>query len=217
MILDVGCGSRPKGEVNLDLHFDKSEHHRLNYNAVKIQNFIIGSAESIPFKTRSFDSVYCSHTIEHLQEPLQAIKEFNRVSRNLVICIVPNNPVYLEHQTHLYSWSLSSFENFLKLVFPDVNVRPQTRVQELLGSRIIKFLLRGNPRLNISSTVMKPFERLFGRILAVELYAICRKKPLFSTKPTHASAEKLEHPETLRGRHETDIHNIPEVPPSLPY
>jgi len=58
-------------------------------------NKIIGSAYNLPFEDNSFDIVFCSNLLHHLENPLQAIKEMARVSKKQVIISEPNifNPI----------------------------------------------------------------------------------------------------------------------------
>lgn len=92
MILDVGCGDRPKGHVNLDLYKGRTEHlqgYRSIINVKSIQNFVQGSIYNLPFKSNSIETVLCHHTLEHLKYPVQAVKELVRVARATVEVVVP--------------------------------------------------------------------------------------------------------------------------------
>jgi len=91
-ILDVGCGDRPKGTINLDLCKGESEDlqgYRGKVNPKNIPNFVQGSIYFLPFKDEAVDIVLCHHTVEHLDNPEEAIKELLRVSRNYVEIVVP--------------------------------------------------------------------------------------------------------------------------------
>jgi len=88
MILDVGCGGYPRGDVNCDLLI-KDSHERWNQDASWIKNFVKADARALPFKSGSFDVVYCSHVLEHLENPWIGVAELKRVSRSKVIVILP--------------------------------------------------------------------------------------------------------------------------------
>jgi len=88
MILDVGCGASPIGDVNCDLllkHsdllWDQKPDRRINFVRVDVRY--------LPFRSRSFEVVHCSHVLEHLKDPLEALRELKRVSCNIVIVILP--------------------------------------------------------------------------------------------------------------------------------
>jgi len=69
-VLDVGCGDRPTGDVNLDLFF---------YG--KWNNFIIGEAHHLPFKNEAFNKVYAKNCLEHFEDPFKFFIEVKRILR----------------------------------------------------------------------------------------------------------------------------------------
>ena len=68
MILDVGCGVHPKGDVNCDL---RKLHG--------IKNYVICDANHLPFKPQIFDVVCAFNILEHVDEPLAVMDECRRV------------------------------------------------------------------------------------------------------------------------------------------
>jgi len=91
MILDVGCGSSPKGHVNIDLFVEETPHRKKGIiNSKLIPNFIKAHAQYLPIRDKSFDTVYSHHLIEHLYNPTKAILEMLRVTKNEVIIIIPH-------------------------------------------------------------------------------------------------------------------------------
>jgi len=97
-VIDVGCGAGigikhliSKGIVNvigIDMNQDK-----LNV-AKKIVDkdvFIKSSATDLPFNNNTFDVVWCSHALEHILNPIKALKEFSRVCKpsGYILIIVP--------------------------------------------------------------------------------------------------------------------------------
>jgi len=92
MILDVGCGDRPKGTVNVDLNIKESSHlfeSQRKINPNRATNFVQADAYHLPFRNNSFDKVLCHHTLEHLDKPCLALKEMMRVASNILEVIVP--------------------------------------------------------------------------------------------------------------------------------
>lgn len=83
MILDVGCGQTPHGDVNCDLYIHDTLNHRDKecdtLNVKQIPNFIVCDALHLPFSNNSFTEVFCAQVIEHLEHPQQLIAELNRV------------------------------------------------------------------------------------------------------------------------------------------
>lgn len=88
MILDVGCGADPRGDVNVDLMV-KGSHEKWDQNPEGIPNFVRADVRYLPFRSRSFDLVYCSHVLEHLEDPDEGLSELKRVSRSRVAVILP--------------------------------------------------------------------------------------------------------------------------------
>ena len=92
MKLDVGCGTNPKGDVNLDVSIDRSLHrHNALINVKKIQNFLLGDINCLPFRDKAFTETVCNHVLEHKGvNPNLAIREMVRVSSKKVIITLPH-------------------------------------------------------------------------------------------------------------------------------
>lgn len=90
-VLDVGCGNRPTGDVNLDLFF---------YG--KCKNFVIGEAHHLPFKNNAFDKAYSKHCLEHFENPLKFFEETKRVLKNggVLECIYPTDAMLTKKTIH---------------------------------------------------------------------------------------------------------------------
>jgi ubiquinone/menaquinone biosynthesis C-methylase UbiE len=76
--LDVGCGRRRLGDINVDI--DR-----------KVKPDIICDAHFLPFPDSTFDRVYCYHVLEHKGvKPEKVVAELLRVSRKWVEIQVPH-------------------------------------------------------------------------------------------------------------------------------
>ena len=93
MILDVGCGASAIGDVNCDLLIPESDLRLvpliLDARHFQKKNFVRADVRFLPFRSRSFDLVHCSHVLEHLEDPLEALRELKRVSSSRVAVILP--------------------------------------------------------------------------------------------------------------------------------
>lgn len=113
-VLEAGCGrgylagrmARTQQVTATDIVLDESAVAR--YPDV---DFITANVEDLPFPDRSFDTVVCTHTLEHVQNLQQAIGELRRVARQRVIIVVPRQrPYKYGFNLHIhffpYAWSL---------------------------------------------------------------------------------------------------------------
>jgi SAM-dependent methyltransferase len=56
--------------------------------------FFKANVEKLPFKDKSFDTVICTHTLEHVQDIYRAVNELKRVAKNRIIIVVPRQRPY---------------------------------------------------------------------------------------------------------------------------
>ncbi|MGE6697150.1 class I SAM-dependent methyltransferase [Hyphomonas sp. NPDC076900] len=97
--VDVGCGTgallrrvqqaRPglKGLAGVDFVIDPAlKDEGIEYFAAKV--------EALPFLNKAFDTVICTHVIEHIVDYRAAIAELRRVARRRLIIVVPREREY---------------------------------------------------------------------------------------------------------------------------
>jgi SAM-dependent methyltransferase len=98
VILDVGCGkgylisriaaTYPQLTIyGVDILAE--EHKKGNIT------FVQGFADNLPFEDRMFDTVICTHVLEHIIDLDKAISELHRVARRRVIIVVPRQREYI--------------------------------------------------------------------------------------------------------------------------
>jgi SAM-dependent methyltransferase len=97
VILDVGCGSIPRGDINIDAvkksgyNLQTGNQWESDYIDVKsIKNYIIADVHHLPIKDKSIDVVLSSHVIEHVAHPALMLREMVRVSKRKVIIRYPH-------------------------------------------------------------------------------------------------------------------------------
>jgi hypothetical protein len=94
--LDVGCGSKPTGDVNVDFfvrgwNSQEGDQKRGGFlNPKLIPNFVVADAEHLPFKDDVFEVVFSSHVIEHVAKPFLMYSEMRRVASRKVIVRCPH-------------------------------------------------------------------------------------------------------------------------------
>ena len=77
--------------INVDLWNESvftSEQSEFGNEPVTVD--VIAPAHELPFEDQSYDFVLASHVIEHLWDPMAAIREWCRVSREWVFIICPH-------------------------------------------------------------------------------------------------------------------------------
>jgi SAM-dependent methyltransferase len=96
LVLDVGCGSKPKGSVNVDFfrygfNMQEGDQKKGEFLDPKlIKNFVLADACHLPFKDNCFSLVFSSHVIEHVADPVLMFKEMSRVSCRKVVVRCPH-------------------------------------------------------------------------------------------------------------------------------
>lgn len=63
---------------------------------------VAASADALPFATKSFDTVICAHTLEHVLDIRAAISELRRVSRRRIIVLPCQRPYRLTFDLHIH-------------------------------------------------------------------------------------------------------------------
>ncbi|HHO52314.1 MAG TPA: class I SAM-dependent methyltransferase [Deltaproteobacteria bacterium] len=96
-VLDAGCGRgwlaarlAPRAMVTgLDQHIDPAlpEAH-------PGVTWVEGSVSALPFDDDAFDTVVCTHTLEHVQDLAATVRELRRVARQRLIVVVPRQRPY---------------------------------------------------------------------------------------------------------------------------
>jgi len=96
-VLEVGCGRgylagqliRQHTLTACDMHI--SDAVRAKYPSV---HFDQANIESLPYADKSFDTVICTHTLEHVVDLVRAVNELRRVARKRLVVVVPKQRPY---------------------------------------------------------------------------------------------------------------------------
>lgn len=81
-LLDVGSGGQPfPYATHLLDRYPGTTTHRVDELQKDLRPLTIGAVESLPFADNSFDFVYCSHVLEHVDDPAKACEELMRVGK----------------------------------------------------------------------------------------------------------------------------------------
>lgn len=81
-VLDIGSGNHPLPYATVLLDkFTGVTVHRSESLRKDDRPLIVADVCNLPFKDKVFDFVYCSHLLEHVDDPVQASKEIIRIGR----------------------------------------------------------------------------------------------------------------------------------------
>lgn len=102
-ILDVGCGEgytvERLLEVDGDLAIQGVDHdlRAVRHARRKLPEIFwhMGDIRRLPFASGSFELVLCLEVLEHLGDPLRAVREVRRVSSRHCLISVPNEPFFM--------------------------------------------------------------------------------------------------------------------------
>lgn len=117
-VLEVGCGKgfltdliATKGFVvtGVDLSVRHTKRNNLNIT------YLDGDIENLNFKDNSFETVVCTHTLEHVQNFDRAVAELRRVTKKRLIIVVPMQKEF-RYTFDLHLHFFSTIENFINRV-----------------------------------------------------------------------------------------------------
>jgi SAM-dependent methyltransferase len=122
-VLDVGCGT---GYLTQWIH-DRRPDLKLTGTDFIIEEgtaarpaaiaFEQGQIEALPFADASFDTVICTHVLEHILDFPQALREIRRVCAKKLIIVVPQEREYrFTFNPHLHFFPYP--HSFLRYVAP---------------------------------------------------------------------------------------------------
>lgn len=91
--LEVGPGENPYATSNKTMYLEKFvANYRDLFPNAKTQNYIEGTAESIPVDDNEFEFIVSAHCLEHCIDTIKVLKEFIRVCKSgaVIVLILPH-------------------------------------------------------------------------------------------------------------------------------
>jgi ubiquinone/menaquinone biosynthesis C-methylase UbiE len=139
-VLDVGCG---EGVPLLNILSDLQSTNCINgvdFDEIKLLmiknnipqgNFVKGNIYNLPYKSKTFDLIFCLEVLEHLSYPKKALEEIKRVSSQDILFSVPDEPLwsflnvvclkyirnFFNTPGHCQKWSSRNFQKLVKKYF----------------------------------------------------------------------------------------------------
>lgn len=95
-ILEVGSGRGSLAEVlvNKGRYVASDICYSSEIAAIAGLEFVTANAEQLPFASASFDTVICTHVLEHVKRIDIALAELRRIARRRLILVVPRERPY---------------------------------------------------------------------------------------------------------------------------
>ena len=133
IILDISSGHNPfpRATILSDRYLEMTTH-RHEPITIDDRPFVLLDVHHLPFKTKSIDYVYCSHVLEHVDDPIQACAEIMRIAKAGYI----ETPTLMKDA--LFSWARDSTHKWYvvqhrnRLVFFEYDDRRQQGVRSTL-------------------------------------------------------------------------------------
>jgi SAM-dependent methyltransferase len=148
-VLDVGCGAKP--------YLPFVAHRAVTYRGLDAMPGIhvddVGSAESLPYSDDSFDVVFCTQVLEHLEDPTAAVAEMSRVLAPGGVAFVSTHGVFLFHPAPAHSdrdywrWTHAGLGKLFREAgdWDDIQVQPNGNLVACVAYLLCQFLGRPLP------------------------------------------------------------------------
>ena len=111
-LLDVGCGLRPYEKTFFS---SASQYVGADYQSDRSRPDVVCSATSLPFGDHEFDTVTSTEVLEHVGEPLVALREMCRVLKPQGYLIL-STPMYWPRHDLPYDFFRYPYDGLLHLV-----------------------------------------------------------------------------------------------------
>ena len=135
-VLDIGCGDGLGVELIKELGHECAgidiSTPKVTLAQEKGLDAVEGVVEELPFEDKQFDTVFCSHTLEHAEDLAKACSEIQRVSRRAVI-IVPIE----EHTDNPGHTSPIKSKDYLLSHFKDVTILHEEELGRLEQEQVL--------------------------------------------------------------------------------
>jgi len=124
--LNICCGKMDGGGINADI-----------IPHANVPRFVqIDSVYSLPFRDHEFETVLCSHTMEHVEDPTAFFKELTRIGKQVTIVLPPLWDLAGTLNIFEHRWIFLSFKKEHHRLPRHVRLPLSRTVQRILGQRI---------------------------------------------------------------------------------
>lgn len=124
--LNICCGKTDGGGINADI-----------VSHVHVPKFVqIGDIYNLPFRDKQFRSVLCSHTLEHVDDPIRFFAELRRVGHEVTVVIPPLWDISAVLNVFEHCWIFLSLKKEHRRLPPFIRLPLARTIQKFLGQKI---------------------------------------------------------------------------------
>lgn len=143
-VLDIGCGNKPY----LPLIVDRAASY-FGVDAVEGPAVdAVGVAEALPCEDESFDVVFCTQVLEHVDDPVQVLDEIQRVLAPGGVVFLSTHGVFLYHpdpptsDRDYWRWTHSGLLRIFRQSgeWGELSIQPQGNVVACLGYIVAQYV-----------------------------------------------------------------------------
>jgi SAM-dependent methyltransferase len=190
IVLDIGCGEKPYRDYIAPL---ANRYYGIDYPGSPHKKSLVNVfsvAGRLPIKDRSVDTIFSAAVLEHLEEPFEAIKEFNRVLKpnGCVIATIPLLWHVHEDPRDFFRYTNYGIKHlFSKAGFQIETIKPMSGFWVTFGQHLSFIVLRFNkgfvrllPVLPLLAVLLQVISLVVDKIDKSERWtwaylAVCRK------------------------------------------
>ena len=180
-VLDIGAGTCPYRP--LFAHCDYKAHDFKKYTGVKLgggseygEIDYISDITDIPLPDSSFDVVLCTEVLEHVPEPIEALKEIARILRpgGRMLLTAPLGSGLHQLPYHFYGGFTPEWYKFIaqKLAFEVVEITPNGGFFRLLAQECARVLWTMPQHQHLHGSNVEFIRQLFGEWIPRYLFAL---------------------------------------------
>jgi len=150
LVVDIGSGDKPFWRADVfvdDLSLNNVQRASETETIHNLGTFVNSNVSKLPFRDNSFDFSFCSHLLEHVEDPEAAIREITRISKSGYLEI-PNGIIETIQPFVSHLWFI--FKDRDKLIF----VRKSNKMHKV-------FLQNGKGFLDAINKENNPFIRIY--------------------------------------------------------
>jgi len=185
-ILDVGAGSCPYRPFFAHCEYRSQDFAQLAGDQLRDGGYgqidYVSDIAAIPVESGSFDAILCAEVLEHVPEPLAAVREFARILKpggRLMLTAPLGSGVHQEPYHYYGGYTEFWYRKFLPAAgFRDVTVEPNDGSFMFFAQEAIRFVRTTRPdRLGaplLASLVWAPFWLLAAPVLGLAVPLACR-------------------------------------------